>query len=244
MTMAFLRAILLDLDDTLIVNDMDAFGSAYFQALTKRMSAICPPVRFVEALQAGTHAMLHNDGRAGTNADVFLSEFLPRAGIRAEDALPLFDRFYREDFEALRPTTSVDPDARRLVMLARQEGYQLAVATQPVFPRQAILARLRWADVPDEEFRYDLISSYETFSACKPQRLFFQTIVERLQRRPDECLMVGDSLEADMPAARYGLKTFWVDRGQESDPPKIEANARGTLADLIRLLETRQLDAC
>ncbi len=240
--MALLRAILLDLDDTLLINDMDTFGPVYFRALVKKMSAVCPPVRFMEALQAGTEAMLRNDGRDGSNASVFAREFLARADRRANEIMPLFERFYREDFDALGGTTQVDPDARRLVALARQEGYQLAVATQPIFPLDAILARLRWAGVPNEEWHYDVISSYETFTACKPHRVYFQTLLDRLQRRPDECLMVGDSVEADMPAGRYGLKTFWVDRGHGVDPSTVQASGRGTLADLIRLIETRQVD--
>ena len=40
--------------------------------------------------------------------------------------------------------------ARRL----QADGLQVAIATQPMFPRAAILARLRWADVPFDEFPY------------------------------------------------------------------------------------------
>lgn len=240
--MPYLRALLLDLDDTLLVNDMDSFGPSYYRALLEAMRTVCPPVRFMEALQAGTEAMMRNDGRSGTNAEVFAREFLPRVGRSADEVMPLFERFYRKDFDALRTVTQVDPDARRLVELARHQGYQVAIATQPLFPRDAILARLRWAEVPDEEFHYDWITSYEVMSACKPRRAFFRTVLDRLQRRPDECLMVGDSPEADMGAGRLGIKTFWVDRNHGDDPATVRADARGSLSDLIRLIETGQVD--
>ena len=237
-----LRALLLDLDDTLLINDMDSFGPAYCRALLGTMRSICPPVRFMEALQAGTEAMMGNDGRSGPNAEVFAREFLPRVGRSAEDIMPIFERFYREEFDGLRSLTEVDPDAKRLVALARQQGYQLAIATQPLFPREAILARLRWAGVPDEEWRYDFVASYESLSACKPRWAYFRTILDRLGRRPDECLVVGDSPQADMAAGRFGLKTYWVDRGRGVDPSSVQADARGNLLDLIHLIETGEVD--
>lgn len=240
--MPVVRALLLDLDDTLLLNDMETFAPGYFRALLDKMRTVCPPVRFMEALQVGTEAMMRNDGRNGSNADVFAREFLPRVDRRAEEIMPYLERFYREDFDALRRLTGVDPDARRLVSLARARGYQLAVATQPIFPRDAILARLRWAEVPDEEFRYDLITSYEMMNACKPHRAYFRAVLEHLERRPKECVMVGDSVEADLGAGRLGIKTFWVDRGRGDAPRSVRADARGNLADLIRLIETGEID--
>lgn len=237
-----LRALLLDLDDTLLINDMETFAPGYFRALLHAMRAVSPPVRFMEALQTGTEAMMRNDGRDGTNEQVFMREFLPRIERRAEEMEPLFRRFYREEFDALRPLTAVDPDARRLVTLARERGYQVAIATQPIFPREAILARLRWAEVPDEEFHYDLITSFEVMHACKPHRAFFRAVLERLGRRPEECLMVGDSVGADLGAGRLGIRTFWVDRGRGESPRDVRPDARGSLADLIRLIETGEID--
>jgi len=215
--LAHLRALLLDLDDTLLINDMEAFTRAYYPALVAKMSSHIPPALFTEALNAGIAAMWHNDG-------------------------PVFDEFYSLDFESLRVHTRPDPNARRLVTLARAHGYQIAIATQPVFPRSAVLARLRWANVPHREFAYDLVSSYEHMRACKPHPVFFASLLERLGRAPDECLMVGDSIDTDLPAGELGIRTFWVDRGQRVGA-NVSADARGTLGDLASLLETGGIHA-
>jgi len=233
-----IRALLLDLDDTLLVNDMQDFASGYYRALLGRLGTVCPPVRLMEAFQAGTSAMLRNDGRGLTNEEVFYREFLPRTGCSREEIVPLLEAFYQRDFDALEVYTASDPDARRLVKTARARGLQLAIATQPLFPRTAILARLRWADVPHEEFGYEYVSSAEVMTACKPHPVFFRTILEALERGPDECLMVGDSVESDLPAARLGIKTFWIDRDRGVAPEAVAADAKGTLADLISLIET------
>ncbi len=236
------RALLLDLDDTLLLNDMDTFGNAYYHALVNKMRSHIPPTQFVEALNAGVSAMWRNDGRGATNQDAFMREFFARVDRTPSDIVPLFDEFYRVDYEALRVHTQPDPDARRLVTVARARGYQIAIATQPVFPRTAVLARLRWANVPENEFAYDFCASYEQMSACKPSPVFFRDVLHHLGRAPEECVMVGDSIDSDLAAGKLGIGTFWVDRGRwpATDPG---ADAHGTLGDLIALIESGGLDA-
>ena len=237
-----MKALLLDLDDTLLINDMDVFAPHYFKALLAKVRKICPPQLFLESLEAATRAVWLNDGQDGTNAEVFRQEFFPRLGRSPEELMPLFEEFYARDFEALRRHTAIDPDARVLVELAFERGHQVAIATQPIFPLSAILARLRWAGVGAEKFHYDFIASYETMSACKPHPHYFATILERLGRAPGECLMVGDSPDSDMAAGKFGLKTFWVQRGRAPVLSAVSCDAQGSLHDLITLIETGGVD--
>ena len=51
--------------------------------------------------------------------------------------------------------------------------------------------------------------------------------------------MVGDSLDQDIePAARVGLRAFWVTEDPDLAAP---ADWQGSLADLQRLIESRAL---
>jgi len=233
-----IKAALLDLDDTLLINDMETFSPPYFRALLAKVQGVCQPGTFVEALNTGIRAMLQNDGRGATNAEVFAREFYPRLGVPREEMEPLLDEFYRTDFETLAPLTDRDPDARELVQLLQRQGVKIAIATQPIFPATAILARLRWAGVGAEEFCYDYITSYEVMRACKPRRAFFEQVLDHLDCRASEAIMVGDSAEMDMPARRMGLRTFWVDRGRTLQNGTPECDAHGSLRDLITLIET------
>lgn len=242
MTPNKIRALLFDLDDTLLINDMEAFARPYFQALMMYMSKVCAARLFMEALQVGTQAMLDNNGQNGVNAQVFAEAFFPRLGRSEQEIMPHLESFYQNEFETLERYTERDPLAREVVSLAFARGYQVAVATQPIFPLTAIRARLRWAGVGDDLFPYDLITSYERMSACKPNPRYFSAVLQCLGRQPEECLMVGDSIEADMPAAQMGIKTFWVDRGRIAAPPTRVANAQGNLANLIQLIETGGID--
>jgi FMN phosphatase YigB (HAD superfamily) len=237
-----IRAVLFDLDDTLLLNDSDRFLSHYYRALVRKVQDVVPVGRFADALGVATRAMERNDGGDGTNAEVFAREFFPRVGREPEELMPLFSDFYAREFEVLSALTAVDPAARELVAWAFDQGLQVAIATQPLFPRVAILSRLRWADVPYEEFPYHWVACYEVMRACKPYPHFFLEIVKGLGRRPEECLMVGDSPEADMPARDLGLRTYLVDRGPRPDARSVACDARGDLRHLLALLQTGGID--
>ncbi len=237
-----IRALLLDLDGTLLINDMQEFMPRYRRLLLDRVGDILPTGTFLEALDSGIRALMRNDGRKDTNEDVFKKAFFARVEHPPEQVMPLFDTFYREDFEELRDCTQPDPLAREMVALAKDQGYKLAIATQPVFPLEAILARLRWAEVPAKEFDYDFVACYESMRACKPHPVYFEQILTHLGCRPQEALMVGDSVDADLGAARIQIKTFWMRRGEAKLDRGVVCDAQGDMEDLIALIETGAID--
>jgi len=205
-----LRALLLDLDDTLLINDWDAFYPPYLRLLMEHMHDVVPPARFAAAFDAASEAMIRSDGSQGTLDQVFMNTFVAHTGCDPKMARARFDAFYTGPFEQLQSLTAPDPAALDLVMLARERGYKLAIATQPLFPREAVLARLRWAGVPDKAVAYDYLATFDQLTVCKPRRGYFQTILDALAVAPGEAIMVGDSARADMAAARLGIKTFYV----------------------------------
>ena len=63
--------LLLDLDDTLLDTNMDAFIPAYFQALSGMLADLVAPEVMLPALTGGTKAMLTNLDPALTLREVF-----------------------------------------------------------------------------------------------------------------------------------------------------------------------------
>jgi FMN phosphatase YigB (HAD superfamily) len=55
-----IKAILFDLDDTLLGNDMDRFIPPYFEMLGNYVAHRYPKDKFLQALLAGTDAMITN----------------------------------------------------------------------------------------------------------------------------------------------------------------------------------------
>ncbi len=228
-----IRAILLDLDGTLLDNDMDQFLPHYFQRLGTWVRDIMPPQEFIDHLLRATQAMMANDGRA-TNEEVFAAAFYPLAGHGRAEMERVFVDFYAHEFPRLRQHTRRRPDARPLVQEALERGYDLVIATNPLFPATAIEQRMEWAGVAG--FPYRLVTTYENSRACKPNLLYFKQVCTAIGRAPDECLMVGDDA-MDMVAARLGCATFFVAAPGKELPAGIPTPShRGTLADLRALL--------
>ena len=87
------------------------------------------------------------------------------------------------------------------------ETYRCVLATNSVFE---VRDRLR----PFEPYTYRLFLSDEVH-AVKPDRKFFNAVIEGLGCDPAECLMIGDSTTDDMHGAKSaGLRTCWYRRGK------------------------------
>jgi FMN phosphatase YigB (HAD superfamily) len=225
------RAVLFDLDNTLITNPTDAFVPAYLRALGAHLAALVPPERLASGLLGAVRAMLENTDSSRTLKEVFWAELLPALDVPEAKLLPPIEQFYAEVYGGLRRYTAPRPDAPRAVRSAFSAGCDVVIATNPLYPATAILQRLAWAGVPAHEYPYALVTSYEEMHAGKPRHEYFREIAERIRRQPVECLMVGDDLAQDMIAKSVGLRTYWITDGVAEVPTHVEADAWGTLAE-------------
>lgn len=237
-----LRAILFDLDDTLLINDMDQFLPAYFKLLGSYAADRFDPRLLIQHLLTATEAMVRNTDPAITNEWAFWNEFSRLTGFDPAEMIPFFHRFYETRFEGIRPLTQPRLEARSLVEWAFAEGYQVAIATNPMFPLVAVERRLNWAGLGVEMFDYDLITTYENMHATKPHRAYYVEILDLLGCKPEDALMVGDDWERDIaPAASLGLQTYWVvDPEGEQLEKKVIDVGYGALGELRSWLERGQ----
>jgi FMN phosphatase YigB (HAD superfamily) len=226
-----IRAVLFDLDGTLLDSNMEAFLPHYFKTLSACVAHLVKGDRFIDCLLQATQAMVGNDGRA-TNAEVFAEAFYPLIGFPREELEPVFERFYDQEYPKLQTHTRRKPEARGLVGSAFDLGYAVVIATNPLFPAKAIAYRMQWAGI--DGFPYNLITSFENSRACKPNLLYYQNIFTQIGQPAEACLVVGNE-GLDMIAARLGCPTYLVtDHAVALDPAIPEPTYRGTLLELER----------
>ena len=108
-----IKAILFDLDGTLLSMDQDVFVKAYFGGLSKRLAPLgYEPEKLIPAILQSTIAMVNNSGEK-TNEEVFWNEFSNIFGEKVRVDMPHFERFYMEDFDKIKDVAvSGLPDAR------------------------------------------------------------------------------------------------------------------------------------
>jgi FMN phosphatase YigB (HAD superfamily) len=227
-----IKAVLFDLDGTLLGNDLDIFLPRYFEAISAHVASIMPPKEFIAALLKATQVMVANDGR-DSNEEVFAAAFYPLIGRPRAEMEPIFRDFYESAYPALRQYTRCIPEARQAVEAAVGSDLDIVIATNPLFPARAIEQRLDWAGVGD--FAYRLVTSYENSRACKPSLLYYEQILQTIGREPTSALVVGNEA-GDMVAGRLGCQTFLIAGGPPLDAGVPQPTYSGTLGDLVALL--------
>lgn len=232
-----IKAVLFDLDGTLLPMDQNLFMKAYFGGLAKRLAPRnYDPKGLVDAIWKGSAAMIKNDG-SRKNEVAFWDAFATIFGERVKADEPYFDAYYREDFDLVKNVCGFSPMARKVVDRVKEKGLIPVLATNPLFPRIATEARTRWAGLDPKEFR--LVTTYENSSFCKPNPKYYLEIVQEIGVKPEECLMVGNDVDEDMIAESIGMRVFLqTDCLINKDGKDISVYPSGGFAELIEFLDT------
>lgn len=233
--------LLLDLDDTLLNTNLQAFVPAYFQALSKELAPHIAPDLMFRALLSGTRLMNESDDFSRTLRDVFDADFYPQLSVSRGELDPEIENFYDNIFPTLQSLTTPVSDAKSFVDWAFAQGYRIAIATDPLLPRKAAHHRLRWAGLDPEQF--ELVTAFDDFHFSKTHPAYYAETLGRLGWNDGPVLMVGNDFERDIiPAKKLGLATYHVDKEPASGSGP-EADAHGTLSDLRLWLESATLES-
>ncbi len=240
-----LKAVLFDLDNTLILFEELVFFEHYTKKLYLSFKDIMSPQEFTQRLIHSTQMTVNNNGEMN-NAEFFIKDLANGANVNEKDLWKRFANFYENDFEQFKPLMKPLEGARDVILYIKKLGLKLVIASNPMFPTNVQLARLRWAGLDD--IRFDLITDAENMTYMKPRLEYYYQICEKIDVHPEKCLMVGNDPFNDIIAAKAGMKTFLT---TDSDQISIELsrelaknanlempspNYRGLLKDLMTLL--------
>ncbi len=221
--MSAIEAVLFDLDDTLLGNNMDKFLPHYFSALTEYVQPFFGRDEFMQELLYSTQAMINDSDRSLTNREVFWTVFCRRTGLEQSIIEPYISAFYQETFANLEEVTELRPVARKILDLCLDNSLKVVVATNPLFPLQAIEHRLRWAGIPADQIKFELVTAYENMHSTKPNLAYYEEILEIIDVDADKALMVGNDWGNDiLPAQELGLHTYWIS-DTIAEGPKVES---------------------
>lgn len=200
------RAVFFDLDGTLLPMDQDVFTKRYFSLLAKKLAPRGYEAEpLIDGIWKGTAAMVKNDG-SRSNEEAFWTTFRAIFGGRVDGDYPVFEEFYREDFNAVKASCGFAAEAAETVGWLKERGKTLVLASNPIFPRIAQENRMRWAGLDPADFDY--ITSYENSRYCKPNPAYYTEICEKLRLSPSDCIMVGNDAREDLAAQKAGLDVF------------------------------------
>ena len=201
-----LTTVLFDLDGTLLPMDQETFVKEYFGRISAKLAPQgYEPRKLVETIWRGTGAMVENNG-SKTNEEVFWEVATTAYGDRIIKDKHLFDEFYEEEFGKIKTVCGHHPAAAEIVHGLKEKGYRVVLATNPIFPARATQWRIQWAGLLPEDF--ELYTTYENSSYCKPNLDYYRQILDKLHLVPEECMMVGNDAGEDMIAKQLGMQVF------------------------------------
>ena len=231
-----IRTVFFDLDGTLLPMDQDVFVKAYFGGIAKRLAPYGYEAKaLIDAIWRGTGAMGKNDGTR-RNEEAFWQTFCALFGERALEDIPHFDAFYREDFDSVAAVCGHDVRARAVLDLLHEKKIPAVLATNPIFPAIATEKRIAWAGLSPDDFV--LYTTYENCSYCKPNLAYYRDLLDRIDARPEECLMVGNDVQEDMITEQLGMKVFLLtDCIINKENKDISAYPHGGFKELKQFIE-------
>jgi HAD superfamily hydrolase (TIGR01549 family) len=200
-----LAAVLLDLDNTLVLFDETAFYMRYMERIVPFFDDLLPGDGFRDRLLRGIRALRKNDGQV-SNLDFFMNVFCDGVADRRQAIWERFLGFYETEYDQIPVNVQIPAGLADVIDQLQQRRLKLVVATNPLFPRIAQEKRLAWAGLSAD--RFVLLTHLENMGYAKPHPEYYRQICAMIGVPPEKCLMVGNDAINDMIAGSVGLKTF------------------------------------
>lgn len=232
-----MKAILFDLDGTLLPLDEKLFVDIYFTELSKVFSEYnIESNKLVEAIWTATHEIIKNDGKR-TNEEAFWEKFKSIINIDLSNVKEVLEKFYaNEFFTKLKKCSTENNLAKVAVNLAKKNGRKVVLATNPVFPIDA-LVRLKWTGLDIDDFDY--VTHYSNSSFSKQNPKYYLDLCKKLDVEPKECLMIGNDERQDIFAASSAGMNCYLVTDYIYTYPECKVNCeKGSFKDLIEKLKT------
>lgn len=203
-----LHCVLFDLDGTLLPMAFEDFFGRYFHHIGCFMSEVIKPSELVAAIWKGAAAVVANEDDSMYNIDVFYREFARLTGLDEPMFRAKFKDYYTNHFNSLGEGARQEPLAVETVHMLKRRNIDVVLATNPLFPANAIEMRIRWAGLSPSDFA--LVTHGENMTSAKPNLRYYHEILRKTGHTPQESMMVGNDTREDLCAADIGMRVFWA----------------------------------
>ena len=105
-------------------------------------------------------------------------------------------------------------NTRNLIIKIKEMSLKVVIASNPMLPETVQQLRLNWAGLAGMNF--DVITHALNSTYCKPNLNYYLEICEKINIKPEKCLMVGNDTFNDMIAAKTGMRTYLTTDGKNN----------------------------
>ena len=210
------KTYLIDLDDTLLGNDMDIFIPPYLKLIAGTLKEYATTNEVIQAMMEATQLMMDQDQPNITLKNKFDEYFYPKLGINFDSVQPSLREFYATRYLQLSELTQERAEAKELVDTLKSRGDRIVIATNPLFPDFAVQPRIDWAGFPKDKYDFEMITTYDDYHFSKPSPAYYAEILAQIGWPEGPVIMIGNDNENDIePAQKLGLATFYINNEED-----------------------------
>ena len=211
-----LKAVLLDLDNTMVLFDEPGFYKQYFKRIAPFFSDLFPNGDFLERMLQATQALKENSGTQ-PNVDHFMNTLTQETeALQRERIWDRFVEFYRNEYDNIPRQVRAPGGLRETLAHLSGKGLKLVLASNPIFPEFVHIKRAAWVGI-EPTFPWALVTHIENMSYVKPHTGYYRQIGTMIGVPPEQCLMVGNDPLNDMAAGKAGMATYLTTDGDRMD---------------------------
>lgn len=187
--------LLIDFDGTL-VNQSRLLKVRFLFHSLRVLKGACSKRKVLQAAWAVRQALYLTDGQ------IPIQELSERV---FEERTGLAPHYYREMCRVALEHSSEDRRIEGALNFLHwaKERFVLVLATSPIFNRDLLEGRLTRAGMDPAWF--NIITSADTFHFIKPDRRYYEELLERSSLAPEDCVMIGNDPIKDFPAIQCGI---------------------------------------
>lgn len=229
-----IKVLFLDIDNTLL--DFDAAAAWAMEQCFQKAGLNYNPEMYTIFTEENNKIWHRIERKELTMDDLFYVRWqaiLKRLSLTA-DGVEM-----EKEFRVLLNLSAVPIDgAEEILVYLSKKGYCLCAASNGPYDQQ--IRRLKKADML-KFFSHCFVS--EKLGADKPSRQFFDGCLKELPGiKPEECMMIGDSLTADITGGRsYGMSTCWYLPSVEKYKEEISKSDKSADYVIHELLELKNI---
>ena len=116
--------------------------------------------------------------------------------------------YYINEFNELGASVKPYNGLNEVLLNLKEKGYQLILATNPLFPPIATQNRIKWAGIDSDVFSH--ITTYDNSYYSKPNIKYYQEIFDDFEMLPDESIMIGNDMIEDLVITELGCDIYIV----------------------------------
>jgi len=213
-----IKAVLLDLDNTLLHNPDRQFAQAFMQQLESHLRQSTNTEKVASFFRQGIKSLTSDRDMMRTNTELIAETIANATPMSIDQVYNILQSFYDTEYHNLQSYTSPVANSRQLIEQLLEQNLDVAIATNPIYPQTAILERLEWAGLSSFIDNFAFITHSDNMHFSKPHPAYYAEVVARIGIEPDEAIMVGDGLRNDIePAKTLGIHTFHITKDSPLD---------------------------